>query len=128
MKNITKEWIAKAEQDYLVARREFDASPPAHEAVCFHCQQCVEKYLKAVLQENEIYFEKIHDLDILLEQCKDIIPELWKFKTEIVELSHYAVEVRYPGVSTTEEDAKNSISIMEKVRNIIRSYFGLPEK
>lgn len=125
MKDITKEWIGKAEQDYLVAKREFDVLPPAYEAVCFHCQQCVEKYLKAVLQENEIYFEKIHDLDVLLEQCKGIIPELYRFKTEIVELSHYAVEIRYPGVSVIEEDAKNSILTMEKVRKVIRNYFTL---
>lgn len=128
MKDITKEWIAKAEQDYLVAKREFDALPPAYEAVCFHCQQCVEKYLKSVLQENEIYFEKIHDLDVLLEQCKGIIPELYEFKAEIVELSHYAVEIRYPGVSVIEEEARNSILTMEKVRKIIRNYFELLER
>lgn len=45
MKNITKEWIEKAEQYYLVANREFKADPPAYEAVCFNCQQSIEKYL-----------------------------------------------------------------------------------
>ena len=46
MANPVSEWIEKAEEDYHVAislrrlRRH-----PAHNAVCFHAQQCVEKYL-----------------------------------------------------------------------------------
>ncbi len=76
MKKITEEWIAKAEEDYSVAIRELRAEPPATNAVCFHSQQCIEKYLKAILQENDIEFEKIHDLDVLFQQCKEFIPEL----------------------------------------------------
>lgn len=47
MRDITKEWIDKAEQDFLVAEREHKEKPPAYDAVCFHCQQCMEKYFKA---------------------------------------------------------------------------------
>lgn len=39
---------------------------PNYDAVCFHSQQCVEKYLKALLQEYNIAFGKIHDLPVLL--------------------------------------------------------------
>jgi len=39
MKEITKEWIKKAEQDYRVAIREFKAKPAVYEAVCFHSQR-----------------------------------------------------------------------------------------
>lgn len=66
MKKLTMEWIKKAEGDYLVAKREFKSTPPVYEAVCFHAQQCIEKYMKAVLQENNIEFEKTHDLGSLL--------------------------------------------------------------
>ena len=34
--------------------------------VCFHCQQSVEKYLKARLEEAAISFPKTHDLENLL--------------------------------------------------------------
>jgi HEPN domain-containing protein len=48
------EWISKAEGDFLTAGRELRArKSPNYDAVCFHAQQCAEKYLKAVLQENE---------------------------------------------------------------------------
>ena len=125
MKNLAGEWISKAEKDYRVANREFFTEDPVYDAVCFHAQQCVEKYLKALLQENNIYFEKIHDLDVLVEKCKTIIPELLSLKEGLVQLSAFAVEVRYPGVEAKKEDAEISISVMEKVRNILRTYFKL---
>jgi HEPN domain-containing protein len=77
MKPLTKEWIKKAEKDFRVAKREINnAEPPSLNAVCFHAQQCVEKYLKAVLQETEVVFQKIHDLEVLLHQSLSFIPEL----------------------------------------------------
>ena len=116
MKKITQEWITKAEMDYLVTIRESKADPPATDAVCFHAQQCIEKYLKAVLQENEIEFEKIHDLEVLREQCKDFVPELKGYGDDLIRLSTYAVDVRYPGFDVFEEDAEECVRIMEKVR------------
>lgn len=44
MKPLTKEWIEKAEGDYKVAARERRTKLPVYEAVCFHAQQCIEKY------------------------------------------------------------------------------------
>ena len=127
MKKITEEWIAKAEQDYLVAIRELKADPPATEAVCFHAQQCIEKYLKAVLQENEIEFEKVHDLEVLREQCKGFITELEDYGDDLIRLSTYAVDVRYPGFDVIEEDADECVRIMEKARETIRGYLKLSE-
>ncbi len=127
MKELTKEWITKAEKDYLVAKREFNTEESVHDAVCFHSQQCVEKYLKALLQENNIYFEKTHDLDVLLEKCKTIIHELSNLKAELIELSAFAVEIRYPGIESIKEEAERSILVAEKVRSILRKYFGLEQ-
>lgn len=42
-------WVRKAESDLKVARDELATLEPATDAVCFHCQQCAEKYLKAYL-------------------------------------------------------------------------------
>lgn len=128
MKKITEEWIEKAEKDYLVAMRELKAEPLVAEAICFHAQQCVEKYMKAILQENEVEFEKIHDLDVLLEQCKSFIPELKTYKNELTDLSTYAVDIRYPGIDVSKEEAEECVESMQKTRKIIRNYFGLGEK
>ena len=40
MKELTKEWIEKAEGDFRVASREYKTHPPVYDAVCFHAQQC----------------------------------------------------------------------------------------
>jgi HEPN domain-containing protein len=66
MKPITSEWIDKAEGDFATAQRELDAiDHPNYDAVCFHTQQCAEKYLKAFLQEADITFRRTHDLSDL---------------------------------------------------------------
>ena len=123
MKKLTKEWIDKAEDDFIVANREYKAKTPVYDAVCFHAQQCVEKYMKAILQENNKEFGKVHDLDLLLEECKKFTPILEKHKEALIELSSFMVEIRYPGVKAAKEEASNCISIMRKARKIIKEYF-----
>ena len=122
MKELTKEWIDKGEDDFIVVNREYKAKIPIYDAICFHAQQCIEKYMKALLQENNIEFEKVHDLDILLEKCKGFIPSLAKDKKKLIELSSFAVEIRYPGIRATKEEAVNCISIMRKIRKAIKEH------
>lgn len=122
MKSLTAEWIKKASNDLIVAKREFEFEPPIYDAVCFHSQQCVEKCLKAVLQENDIYFEKTHDLDILLDKCKNFIPEILDYKTELIELSSFAVEIRYPGTESTAEEAEKYLLVAERIITIVRRH------
>ena len=71
----TREWVRCAEEDFdvsaaLMRRR----TKTAANSIGFHCQQCVEKYLKAVLAARGIVFPKTHDLielDALLpDPCK----------------------------------------------------------
>jgi HEPN domain-containing protein len=64
MKPITREWVEKAEADFATARRELRVrKEPNLDAVCFHCQQCVEKYLKGRLQQDRIVFAKTHNCE-----------------------------------------------------------------
>lgn len=45
MKTETEEWIEKAEGDWAVMNREHKVTDnPNYDAVCFHAQQCAEKY------------------------------------------------------------------------------------
>ena len=67
MKELVAEWIRKAEADAGTAKREAAVKEDTNwDAVCFHAQQAVEKYIKGLLQQNEIPFGKTHDLSILL--------------------------------------------------------------
>jgi HEPN domain-containing protein len=56
MKPLTSEWVEKAEWDFATANREIRVrKSPNFDAVCFHAQQCAEKYLKALLQEADLH-------------------------------------------------------------------------
>lgn len=52
-----RDWLMKAESDFKVIEHELKLSEDevVKDAVCFHCQQAIEKYLKAFL----IYY-KVH--------------------------------------------------------------------
>lgn len=106
MKPITAEWVAKAEGDFAVMERESQVQvEPSYDAVCFHAQQCAEKYLKARLCEADITFGKIHDLVALLEDVLDVEPAWETFREDLAYLSDFAVTFRYPGESADRESA-----------------------
>jgi HEPN domain-containing protein len=57
-----RSWIAYAEEDYGAAKTLFARKKPLLSAVCFHAQQCAEKYLKALLIWKDFDCPKTHDL------------------------------------------------------------------
>ncbi|MFA5043614.1 MAG: HEPN domain-containing protein [Kiritimatiellia bacterium] len=128
MNSPVNEWIEKAEEDSHVAltlrrlRRN-----PAHNAVCFHAQQCIEKYLKAIIEKHGNAIRKIHALPVLLDQCVEAHPTLIGMRPDMVRLSEYAVEFRYPGESATVKDATDAISIMQRSRMDLRIALGLED-
>jgi len=126
MKPLTDEWVRKAEDDYTVSRREYRArKDPSFDAVCFHTQQCVEKYLKACLQEAGRPVEKTHNLVHLLDKLLDLEP-LWEsMRTSLVVLNNYAVAFRYPGESADRETAKDAVKICSDVRAQVRTSLEL---
>jgi HEPN domain-containing protein len=90
MKPITEEWVAKAEGDFATAQRENEVQEcPNYDAVCFHSQQCIEKYFKACLQESAIAFGKTHDLTTLLDLIIAIEPDWDNMRSTLVALTTY---------------------------------------
>lgn len=94
--NMGKEWIRKGDHDLGTARITLMHIPEYLDTIVFHCQQAVEKYLKAFLIFQSISFRFTHDLVYLLELTIVKSPELIKYFDKIAELQSYAVEVRYP--------------------------------
>jgi HEPN domain-containing protein len=106
MKPIAAEWVAKAEGDFATLERESRVRKhPNYDGICFHAQQCAEKYLKALLAEAGVRFSKIHDLDALLELVLPIEPSWVVFREDLAYLSDFAVAFRYPGESADRESA-----------------------
>ena len=123
MSELVQEWIKKAEGDFYTAIREYRARKfPNYDAAGFHAQQCIEKYLKAVLQYHRVEFRKIHDLLALKELTQPFIPELELYKAFLAYLNQFAVHFRYPGETATKEQAKQAIKAMKVLREVIRKH------
>jgi HEPN domain-containing protein len=60
------QWVQKAENDLTTAMAvtRLGGKYPT-DSVCFHAQQCAEKYYKAVLVSHGIDFPRTHDLNAL---------------------------------------------------------------
>jgi len=126
MKPLTAEWVQKAEDDFLVAQKMFRARKrPVYDAVCFHAQQCAEKYLKAYLQEHDYDIPKIHKLLDLLKLCKEFDSSLEMLVTDLKELERFSVNIRYPGVSAEKEEARFALKAVEAVRSSLRQRLRL---
>jgi HEPN domain-containing protein len=126
MKPMTREWVAKAEGDWAMVEREWRARKnPSYDGLCFHAQQCAEKYLKARLCEAGIEFAKVHDLVTLMEQALSIEP-LWEsYRADLAALTDYAVSFRYPGASADREAARKTRRQSKAFREAARAALGM---
>ena len=62
MKKQAEDWIFLADKDLYAAEVLLKDDYPLTNIVAFHCQQTIEKYLKAFLIENDVLIVKTHDL------------------------------------------------------------------
>jgi HEPN domain-containing protein len=97
LRELVRQWFAKAELDYCAAERLVKDPEPLREIIAFHCQQAVEKYLKALLVSLQIEFPKTHDLEELLELLAPVRSEVAAMLEGIEVLSPFGVKIRYPG-------------------------------
>jgi len=83
------------------------------------------KIPEAWLQEAGIAFVKIHDLTKLLGLTLTTQPAWSALRADLVVLTDFAVEYRYPGNSATKAEARDAVKRCRKVRSVIRKAFGL---
>jgi HEPN domain-containing protein len=126
MKPITREWIDKAEGDFAMMEREGRARKQRnHDGICFHAQQCAEKYPKARLTEANRDFKRTHDLLSLLDCIVEQEP-LWDaFRRDLAYLAEFAVSFRYPGESATGEQSRDAIRRCRQFRLAARQSLHL---
>ncbi len=126
MNELTEEWVEKAEEDFTAADALlYGRDIPIATVVCFHCQQCAEKYLKAYLQEHTVEFERNHELVPLMNLCASLDPEFKTLKRDLESLKRYAVAVRYPGFHVTKKSAEGAFRSAKRVRKFARSKLKL---
>jgi HEPN domain-containing protein len=125
----TKSWIARAALDIAAAKHNLSANPALLEDSMFHCQQAVEKSLKAILVWHDIAHPRSHDIAQLAGLCRQIAPELIPLIESAAYLSAFALSYRYPSdvepPSLTRAQVDDSISIASQIYH--RALKLLPE-
>ena len=121
---VIRQWVQKAENDLKNAAHTLKLGKACPtDTVCFHAQQCVEKYVKALLVLHEIEFSRIHHISALVALLPvrvrpDLTPE------EQERLTDYVVSARYPGdyepIPLTE--ARQAVQIARRARKQIRKW------
>ena len=125
MNPLTLEWVQKAENDYAAVQQLLEAPSPLHDIICFHVQQCIEKYLKAWLQEANIPVQRTPNLEELLVLITPTLPAWSDWQPDFKIIAAYAVDPWYPGDSRTAEDTQHAIHICDKVRQAVRTQLKL---
>jgi len=128
MKRTTAEWVRKAEADVLAARNLMTVKPRLNDAICFHCQQAIEKYLKALLQEWGLPIPYIHDLDDLLDLVLPLDATLNPLRPGLNVLTQYAVDYRYPGKTANSRKSTFAIRLTENARKEMRKRLGIRDR
>ncbi len=126
--DLIKEWIELADHDLGTAKIILERVPEYKEIIGFHCQQSVEKYLKALLTYNEIEFAKTHDLQFLIYMLNEKVERIkivLKDKADL--LTSFAVDVRYPlgRFQFHKTEMEKLVSIADEFRKEIISQLNL---
>ena len=125
MNPLTLEWVEKAEEDYRTAKWLQQSPDPVHNSICFHAQQCIEKYLKAWLQEANMPVPRPHDLEDLLALIVRTLPAWHHWQPDFKIITEYAVDSRYPGDSATADNTQHAMHICDEVRQAILTHLEL---
>jgi HEPN domain-containing protein len=127
MKPLAQEWVDKAEGDHRAACALVQSADPVWDAICFHAQQCAEKYLKAWLTEQQASFPRTHDLDMLGKLSRPSLGGLEHLADGLRLLTSFGTEVRYPGIEARQDDAHTCLAVSCGVRQLVRQALALRE-
>ena len=122
-----KEWIEKADHDLGSAKIIYLHLPDYFDTIAFHCQQAVEKYLKALLAFHQIDFLRSHDLIYLLDLLSAKIEiDDSRFKNAFV-LNNFSVQIRYPNkiIKLSKEEIESAIEISQEFRSFVVKIIGI---
>ncbi|HKB39851.1 MAG TPA: HEPN domain-containing protein [Gemmataceae bacterium] len=130
---VVREWIVKADQDLAAAAHILKLGKAAPvDIICFHAQQCVEKYLKAILVYRSLPFPKSHNIRVLMglvpRRSRPTLADVLQDR-----LTEYASAARYPesGLDISLTAARKAVTLARRVRREVRRKLprrALPKK
>jgi HEPN domain-containing protein len=123
---IPSEWFAKAEEDIHAAELLLAHDGPLGIAA-FLVQQSVEKYLKGYLLYVGWPFERIHDLETLIEEASARDEEFTPFLATCQRITEYYIEGRYPiGLTSalTRDEIATALEDARRLAMLVRDKGG----
>ena len=90
------------------------------EKIYFELQQSGEKLLKSMLSKKAIRFPKSHDIEQIIELCKENNICLIEDIECLIELNDYAVEGRYSIIHDDINEADRYIVVLERLIAVIQ--------
>ena len=120
MNGTVREWVDKAEADYLTAERELAAvEGPNYDAVCYHAQQCIEKLMKGSLIHFGVTPPRTHNLMWLNKLLRPVAPDWSASEDELDFLTRAGIAFRYPGSAAETDDATEALAICRRLREAL---------
>ena len=123
---IVQEWLNLGQEDLATAADMVSKRRWRH--VCFHAQQAAEKFIKALLASRQIEIVRTHDLEKLMDHFVEA--KSWGLlEPDILDLSEYAVDTRYPQDSVealSAEDGDRALAAARKVADRVTHALQLP--
>jgi HEPN domain-containing protein len=116
--------VKKAEADYRTAAL-LGGRDHFHDQDCFHCQQCAEKYLKALLQELGLPVPRTHNLLALRGLLLPHHTSLRPLRRGLDFLTRFAVGPRYPMYDARKRQAVASLRWAGRVRDSCRAILAV---
>ena len=126
LKSYIESWLDKAGHDLMSAQRLLEIEPMILDNACFHCQQAIEKCLKAFLAFNGRDIERTHNVIFLLSECANFDPI---FATvDPMNINAYAVQGRYPdsNLMPTAAEAKSYYQLALQVQILVTKRMVFP--
>jgi len=130
MKKQVEDWIALAGKDLHAAEIIIKDDSSLANIAAFHCQQAIEKYLKAFIIEKGIPLIKTHDL-IRLNGMINEVEHLGIDEKKLIVLNEVYIDSRYPGDLglmpdgiPTEEQTGEFIEYVKEVKTIVMKHIN----
>jgi HEPN domain-containing protein len=116
-------WLIKAKHDLDTAKLVSVNLPEYGDTIAFHCQQAIEKTLKAYLIFLEMEFKQVHDLGYLLNLIITHDEAMETYYPEVDEISRYAVQIRYPDeiIRLSDRQIQDAIQLADQLYSLIEN-------
>ena len=123
---IIQSWILKAEHDLGTAKITYLHLPKYYDTIAFHCQQTVEKCIKALLIQFDTTFIRTHDLVYLISLLNENLVIEESLIDKIIALNGFSVQIRYPNelIELTKEELEQAILAASEFYNLTIETIG----